>query len=631
MNRVTSSSIAQSKKCPQSQSQPQPPAKKEKNLKRERFPTNPLRGLSTRSSGSSSCSNVSGSGSTSGEGSNGCHKFLLSHSFSSSSSTSSSSGVFPHCGGSRPVKSVAKTPKSAPVVSKPLIRKKPRFLEEVKLKSTVTEKPQRCKTNPTSGKRLTGKITMKPEKGTVLKKQSSVSRELKLKDRQTTIRVDDSIAQITPVSKLGTGSDLIYRTNDEATADGRLSNSNSSYQDRTPPVQASVSPEIQCGSSMSFSASAQSQACYAAGHLLSGVSDKRKCKPKGILTVGENGFEVGKGKILNDFDEFDEGDFGNGGSYNNISMMPLPADASVHWLLSPCDEEKEHGKEKSDDGFSQFQQIVECVGHETPSPLSYRSTSSDLCNISSDRSLSPMNICKETLRRTSSSLSPNELSRFRRFMHLSSCDGVASALDTTPTCELDPSEHLKVDKPSPLSVDTLGSENVIQTPESNSSFDNYFGLLNSQAEIQKEHDVGSDLESLTTTLQSASLSPRSHASSREPSSSSFKFDSLATSSDSVDLSQFQRALVDRSSRHSHVTLDKVSRTHVREEINSHMPEMKPQQITDTEFDMRNHKESAEPPGKGRELLPRSAAESINTDGGGLICSEDSNWMACYKN
>lgn len=626
MNRITSSSNAQTKKFPQSQ----PPEKKERNLKRERFPVNPLRGFSTRSSGSSTCSNASGSGSTSGEASNGSHRFLLSHSFSSSSSSSSSLGVLPR----RTVKSVAKTPKSAPVVSKPLIRKKPSSLQEVKLKSTLTEKPnlhksQRCKTNPISGKRPTCKVTMKPEKVSVLKKQSSVSREVKLKDRQTTISVNDSIAQITtPVSKLGTGSDLIDRSKGQATDDGSLSTNSSSYKDRTPPVQASVSPEIQCGSSMILSASAQSQACYAAGHLLSGVSDKRKCKPKGILTVGENGFEVGKGKILNDSDEFDEGDFGNDGNCDNISMMPLPADASVHWLLSPCDEEKELEKEKSDDGFSQFRQIVDCVGHETPSPLSDRSVSSDICNISSGRSLSPMNICKDTMRRISSSLSPNELFRFRSFIHLSSCDGEALAFDTTPTCELDPSEHLKGEKPSPLSVDTLGSENVIQTPESNSSLENYVGFSCSQAEIQKKHDVGSDLESLTMTFQSAGLSPNIQASSREPSRSSFNFDSLATSSDSIDLSQFQRALVDRSSCHPHVTLDKVSRSYVGvEKLNSHMPKMKSQQITDTEFAMQ----SSVHPGKGRELLTCSAAESISTDGGGLVCSEDSNWMACYKN
>ncbi|KFK37222.1 hypothetical protein AALP_AA4G229500 [Arabis alpina] len=601
MNRATSSSNAQSKKLPQSSSQPQSPVKK--TLKRERLPTNPLRDFSTRTSGSSSCSsNVSGSGS------NGSHRFLLSHSFSSSSSSSSSLGVYPHCGGggstsNRPVKSVAKTPKSAPVASKPLIRKKPRFIDQTKLKSTVNEKPQRKR---------------------VLKKQSSVSREVKVKDRV----VDDSIVQITPVSKLGTGSDLSYRRNGEGVDDGGVSNG--SYRERTPPVQASVSPEIQCGSAMSLTTSTQSQTCYAAGHLLSGVSDKRKCKPKGILTVGDNGWEVGKGKILNDSDEFDEGDFGIGGSCDNVSTMPLPADASLHWLLSPCDEENEHEKEKSDDGFSQFQQIVECVGNETPSPLSDRSGTSDLCNISSGRSLSPMSICKETMRRTSDTLSPAELSRFRSFMQLSSCDGKASALDATPTCERDPSEHFKGDKSSPLSVDTLGSENVIQTPESNSSFDSYLRLLSSQVEVQKKHDVGSDLESLTMSLESASLSPRSHASSRQP---SFNFDSLATSSDSVDLSQFQRVLVDRSSCHSHVTQDKASRTQVSliEEINSHIPGMKPQQSTNTEFDTSNHKESVEPPGKGRELLPCSAAESINTDGGGLICSEDSNWMACYKN
>ncbi|KAJ0258484.1 GPI-anchored adhesin-like protein [Hirschfeldia incana] len=531
MNRETSSSNAQTKKFPQ----PQPPEKKEKKLKRERLPANPSRGLSTRSSGSSSCSNGSGSGSIS-------HRFLLSHSFSTSSSTSSSLGVNAQSGSVRPMKLVvAKTPKSAPVVSKPLIRKKPKSsLEETKLKPNATEKPHRCRTNPSFGKRVI--------KGSVLKKQSSVSREVKLKDK---VRVDDKV--VTPVSKLGTGSDLVYRSNRDD--GGRLSNSNSSNKEKTPPVQASVSPEMHhCGTSMSLTASAQSQACYAAGHLLSGVSDKRKCKPKGILTVG-------KGKILNDSDEFDEGSFG---SYDdNISVMPLPADASVHWLLSPCDEEKEDEKEIYENGFSEFQETVECVGHETPSPLSDRSTSSDLCNVSRGRSLSPMSTCRETMRRISSSLSPNELSRFRTFMQLSS-----------PKCE-----HLGGDKRSPLSIDTLGSDNVIQTPESNTSLDSYFRLSSSQADIKLE--VGSELESLTRTLQSAKLSPQ------EPSSSSFNFDSLATCSDSIDLSRFQRGLVEGDDA---------------------------------------------PAGKGRELLPCSAAESISTDGGGggLICSEDSNWMACYN-
>ncbi|CAN8318327.1 unnamed protein product [Cochlearia groenlandica] len=580
MNRVKPSSDAQTKKIPAPHP---PPEKKERNLKRERLPAKPLRGFSKISYGSSTCSNSSNgssSVSTSGESSNGGHKFLLSHSLSSSSSSSSSSSL-------GPVRSVAKTPKSAPVFSKPLIRKKPRLVEEIKLKSAVNDKPQRSKTNPSSRKRVTGKVITEPEKGSVLKKQSSVYREVKLKESQT----------VTPVSKLGTGSGLIYISNGEATDDGRLSsNSNSSCREKTPPVQASLSPEMHCGSSMNVSASTLSQACYAAGHLLSGVSDKRKCKPKGILTVFENGFEVGKVKKLHDFDEFDDGDYCNGASCNNGSVMPLPADASVQWLLSPCEEEKEHEKEEYDHGFS-------------PSPLSDRSASSDLCNISSGKSLSPMNVREETRRPVSASLSPHELSRFRRFVHLT------SPLDTIPTCELDPSEYLKGDKLSPLS---LGSENVIQTPESNSSFDSYFGLSCSQGEIQKKHDVGSVLESLTTSLQSARLSPRSHVSPQEPSSSSFNFGSLAISSDSIDLSQFQRGLVDMSSHHSLVTRGRVS---WRGEANSHLHEL----------DTRNNREDAAPAGKGRELLPLSVAESINIDGGGLICSEDSNWMACYKN
>lgn len=54
---------------------------------------------------------------------------------------------------------------------------------------------------------------------------------------------------------------------------------------KTPPVEASVSPDIQFPSDykMIVSQSTEPPVCYAAGHLLSGVADKRKCRRRGSL------------------------------------------------------------------------------------------------------------------------------------------------------------------------------------------------------------------------------------------------------------------------------------------------------------------------------------------------------------
>ncbi|TXG46771.1 hypothetical protein EZV62_026065 [Acer yangbiense] len=66
------------------------------------------------------------------------------------------------------------------------------------------------------------------------------------------------------------------------------------------------SPEIQtqCGdSTLAFKTT--TPACYAAGYIVSGVTDKRKCRSRGILTVGDN-------NLL------------------DLDMVPLPAEASRH-------------------------------------------------------------------------------------------------------------------------------------------------------------------------------------------------------------------------------------------------------------------------------------------------------------
>ncbi|KAF2298693.1 hypothetical protein GH714_025238 [Hevea brasiliensis] len=96
----------------------------------------------------------------------------------------------------------------------------------------------------------------------------------------------------------------------------------------TPPVQASVYPKIECGSSI-MSATAKTitltPVCYAAGHVVSGVTDKRKCEPRGILAVGE-------AEYLDCLNCDDEPEQENAPRLvnNSSSMLPLPSKASMH-------------------------------------------------------------------------------------------------------------------------------------------------------------------------------------------------------------------------------------------------------------------------------------------------------------
>jgi hypothetical protein len=72
----------------------------------------------------------------------------------------------------------------------------------------------------------------------------------------------------------------------------------------TPPVHASISPDVAaCGSA--------TPACFAAGHhVVPGVGDRRKCRPRGILAI------AGEGMTSEDLDA-------------------EPSRASMHWLSSP--------------------------------------------------------------------------------------------------------------------------------------------------------------------------------------------------------------------------------------------------------------------------------------------------------
>ncbi|ERN20189.1 uncharacterized protein LOC18448599 [Amborella trichopoda] len=89
----------------------------------------------------------------------------------------------------------------------------------------------------------------------------------------------------------------------------------------TPPVMASISPEIHSGSLV-----IGTPAIFGAGHVVARVSDRRKCKPRGILTVGKGDETLG----------FSEG------CEIRVSSLLDPEEASMKWLQSPkevkCDQ-----------------------------------------------------------------------------------------------------------------------------------------------------------------------------------------------------------------------------------------------------------------------------------------------------
>ncbi|KAG0451501.1 hypothetical protein HPP92_026194 [Vanilla planifolia] len=108
----------------------------------------------------------------------------------------------------------------------------------------------------------------------------------------------------------------------------------------TPPIQASISPEVPCSSSVT-----PMPLCFATGHIIAGVKDRRKCRPRGVLTIGQkqsDGFQVSSppsslagasicwvSSPLEIPNGRTQGSRVRSGGCDN--------EASVRWLLSPSD------------------------------------------------------------------------------------------------------------------------------------------------------------------------------------------------------------------------------------------------------------------------------------------------------
>lgn len=658
-----------------------PPTSLVKSAQRSKqSPRNPLQDLNRISSSS----NSSDSSTVSAEAPRGCLRFFLSHSSSSSKTPSH-----------RP-KYLSKTPNLVP--SAPPL-KQPKAKENLSkgnngdhTKKLTSEKAQKFKKNPPclyqwqSGKKSGSKIGQKSKPSSVLNSHSnflprlpsaseeSERQEYRLKginDKAgecSQLKSCFSETTLTPLSKKATGSGL------DVVDDGDIEENSNRSLSKTPPIQNSISPEIQCGSSL---VSTTTPACYGAGYVLSGVTDKRKCKPRGILIVEENNASFNK----MDVDSFDVDDDEKEilGLDNNVnaSLLPLPSEASMHWLCSPHNNGNKDITEKSENGSSQVQELAESttLGSISSPSCSHR----DSLDISDSIELSSAGYCIR--RKVATSISAGGLPEFQGFSDslFSPFLPIFFSPNATPSCKAGSLEKGKdcqynlIEENSPLSLNSLSSGNVIQTPQSDSSSEVRVGLSWVHGDYPKEDNSNLNLDSVNEVNLSARLFSMPFDDSAN---SSFRFDCPTVPSDSIDLSKLPKFLDAQDPWLSSSTIETTSQSQVRiswrEGLMSQLYEMDEfdcckclsdeedlandcdshelgihhgPQVNEVDCD-KNLNIDVKTTGTddkeprigelGREIFPGlvscSVAESISTDGSGLVVSrDDSDWTLCYKN
>lgn len=421
--------------------------KKKKSEKQPLEKRSPLQNLNTLHFLKSTLKNSSNlSSSSSAEARNGCLRFLRSSNSSSDASLPPSS--------SRKPKSLPKV--AAANVSAKLFRSKENELPKKKQQLGNHRRENRePKRNPIC--KTTERSKLSCGKGNPLK----ILEGRKLK------------SDCTPVGSSG------VRRNAAEDSGSRKANDGSAASVKTPPVEASVSPEIQ--SKMMVSKSAATPVCYGAGHLLSGVTDKRKCRRRGSLRGGC--------EKINLFD--DEKSDQNVVDDLQDCLVPLPAEASVRWLLSPCNEGRE------DQGSDSEMKVGECemsCGNASleldllSSPSILCGNASELGYDSSDfrGSGSVHGVVKEKEARIFM-LSPQEDVGFKCFLgnlDKKMCDSfIAATPNSISNCvSVGLGEGKGVSgNSSSVSLGSLSSGNIIQTPNSSSSSYECIRRLNVEA------------------------------------------------------------------------------------------------------------------------------------------------------
>ncbi|CAO2838313.1 unnamed protein product [Amaranthus hypochondriacus] len=325
----------------------------------------------------------------------------------------------------------------------------------------------------------------------------------------------------TPVIKLGNGFHLGSHgsckkickmvENDPKSADTSSS---------IPPIQASVSPEIQGGSTSVVKATPTT--CYAAGHVLSGVSDKRKCRPRGLLTIGDNDlFGSCKTRV---FSTCKDENFIGILNKSRVSLVPSLEEASMHWILSPCDEKSIDLDDNKEDTNG-----VKLNSHDfvMPCKKSFNSPSSSF-GFSSDNDATSVSHGSESM---SSEFRAHLWPSFEHFVRSPSPASLVYVHDheSETTLGLE---------------DSVGSGNVIQTPQSNSSSED-IGFSHLSIDELSRPWFECELNSVAEALRRVSLSPECELPMLDSSKTSFEFKPLIKPDNSIDFASFRKAIDDQ--------------------------------------------------------------------------------------
>ncbi|KAL1561433.1 hypothetical protein AAHA92_04139 [Salvia divinorum] len=363
---------------------------------------------------------------------------------------------------------------------------------------------------------------------------------------------------------------------------------------KTPPVEASLSPEIQCQSQsrMVVLKSVGTPVLYGAGHLVSGVSDRRKSKLKGSLKGG-----------------LEKGNLFSGENVSGDLQVPLLGEASVRWHLSPCDLRNRFGQDRM-------------VYDDDLGAVDSSSLPSILCENTVDL------LCDKSSYSGNGRVRNVEIDRRN--------------VATVVTRNLEP---LRCNMDESLAC--LSSGNMIQTPDSDSSLVTRFGR--SRFEVNLSNSFWPD--SITELLEEVKLSPRNEVSA---------WGGLGSHSVDIcsplvplDPTRIQKNVDSVSSWVSDTTSDDLTLSQMRiswyEGLASEIVEADVFDccccFSDEEIDgdkactvvgSVEHKDDGFR--VGNELSPmildhepwlpaegKGCAESICTDGGGLLASDDSDW------
>ncbi|KAH6809319.1 hypothetical protein C2S51_027102 [Perilla frutescens var. frutescens] len=480
----------------------------------KRSPLQNLNALHFHTSNSKKTSNLSSFSSasaTSVEARNGCLRFLLSSNSSSDTSLPSSSSR----------SHLHRKPKVADNVSVKSFRSKENELPRKPFLTKSKKNQQLCVEGRGNGKSNTNPICKTAQRSKlscgrgnsvkILKKGSEELEGKRLKSSTT----------------LGESSSV--RRNAAKDSDSRTANGGSATSAKTPPVEESLSPEIQ--SKMKGLNSAATPVCYGAGHLLSGVTDKRKCRRRGSLR--------GACEKINLFD--DEENDKNVIDDLKDSLIPLPAEASVRWLLSPCDE---GGEDQGSDLEIKLEECEMSCGNASLE-LDLLSSPSILCGNESELG------CDNSDFRGSGSVDDDANLRKSGIFMLSSqenpefqcllgnsvkkmCDSfLAATPNSMSNCNsvgLGEGENVRYsvsENSSTVSLGSISSGNIIQTPNSDSSLYGCNRRLN--VEVDHKSSIQFELGSITETLDAMSLSSGSEMSMPGAPSLSFPYAGLDSS------------------------------------------------------------------------------------------------------